>query len=276
MKEIRLHSANNDFQHIETIKRNRIKRQKCREFFLEGVRNINQALANGWPIPAFYSSTDSRLSDWARSTLERAAPERHFRLPPALMAELSDKHETSELVALVAMPPDDLARIPTPDPGRWVVLDRPSNPGNLGALLRSCDAFGVAGVIITGHAVDLYDPKVLRATAGSFFAQPVVRLPSQRELLPWLGRLREEDPGLRTVGTSARSGVAVQGYPFPARCLLIFGNETQGLSAAYRELCDDLVRIPMDGTATSLNLSCAGSIVLYQAFVHGLAAQAKG
>ncbi len=268
MQRIRLYSENNDFQHVETIKRNRSKRQKCREFFVEGVRNINQALAHGWPVRAFYSS-DGRLSDWARDLLARGMAERHFVLPLPLMEKLSDKHEPSELVALLAMPADDLERIPMRSGGRWVVLDRPTNPGNLGTAIRSCDAFGVDGVVITGHAVDLYDSKVVRATVGSLFAVPVVRLPSHHELLPWLGRLRRAAPDLRVVGTSSNAETNLGDCSFEGSRLFVFGNETFGLSAAYRELCDDVVRIPMAGSATSLNVSSALSIVLYEAFGRG-------
>ena len=146
------------------------------------------------------------------------------------------------------------------------MLDRPTSPGNLGTAIRSCDAFAVDGVVITGHAVDLYDPKVVRATVGSFFAVPVVRLPSQHELLPWLDRLRQKAPDLRIVGTSSSAETSVRDYACEGSRLFVFGNETLGLSAAYRELCDDVVRIPMAGTATSLNVSSALSIVLYQAF----------
>jgi len=266
MKELRIHSENNDFQHVETLKKNRTKRQKSREFFVEGVRNINQALAGSFQIRAFYSAVDAPLSGWARDVLARQAAERHYLLPPALMAKLSDKHEPSELVAVVAMPQDDLGRIPTPAGARLVVLDRPSNPGNLGTLLRSCDAFQVSGVVITGHAVDLYEPQVIRASMGSFFTLPVVRLPSHSGLTTWIERLRSEPEGLSILGTSANAEHDLDGEVFAGRCLLLFGNETSGLSVAYRELCDRVLKIPMGGSASSLNISCAASIVLYEAF----------
>jgi TrmH family RNA methyltransferase len=266
MKELRIHSENNDFQHVETLKKNRTKRQKAREFFVEGVRNINQALAASLRIRAFYSAVDAPLSGWAREVLEREVAERHYLLPPALMAKLSDKHEPSELVAVVAMPEDDLGRIPTPAGARLVVVDRPSNPGNLGTLLRSCDAFQVSGVVMTGHACDLYEPQVLRASMGSFFALPVVRLPSHNDLTAWITRLRSEPEGLSIVGTSANAEQELAGEAFAGRCLVLFGNETSGLSAAYRQLCDRIVKIPMGGSASSLNISCAASIVLYEAF----------
>ena len=266
MKEVRLRSANDEFQLIEVLKQNRTKRQKSHSFFVEGVRNITQAVDHAFEISAFCSVAGTQLSSWASEVLQRGRAERHYLLTPALMAKLSDKNEPSELIAVVRMPADDLARIPAPANARIVLLDRPSNPGNLGTLLRSCDAFGVSGVIITGHAVDVYEPQVIRASMGSFFAVPVVRLQSQRELEPWLARLRAEPEGLKIIGTSAKSNETVAAESFAQRSLLLFGNETHGLSAGYRELCERVLTIPMTGTASSLNISCAASIVLYEAF----------
>src|SRR5712691_2787760 len=100
MKRVRLHSENNDFQYAETLKRNRNKRHKFGEFLVEGVRNINQAVEHAWPIRAFYSVADKPLSHWAQAILERARPETHYLLPAALMEKLSDKEQTSELLAL--------------------------------------------------------------------------------------------------------------------------------------------------------------------------------
>jgi 23S rRNA (uridine2479-2'-O)-methyltransferase len=266
MKHIRIYSENADFQLLEAIKDNRQKRKKRAEFLVEGVRNINAAVARGWPIKALLSAAENKLSNWASALVERGVADTHFTLPAALMAKLSDKTETSELLAVVAMAEDDLSRIPSGPSASFVVLDRPSNPGNLGTVIRSCDAFQIDGLVITGHGVDPYEPRVVRATTGSFFALPVVRLPSARELLPWVARLRGESAGLRVIGTSANASVSVREQAYEGRCLFIFGNETTGISAAHRELCDAVVRIPMAGTASSLNLSCAVSIVLHEHF----------
>jgi tRNA G18 (ribose-2'-O)-methylase SpoU len=265
MKQIRLHSENNDFQYAETLKHNRNKRHKFGEFLVEGVRNINQAVEHDWPIRAFYSSADKPLSNWAQATLERTRAEKHFLLPAALMEKLSDKEQTSELLALVLMLPDELARIRPSPGGRTLVLDRPGNPGNLGTVLRSADAFRVDGVVVSGHAVDLYDPQVVRASVGSFFAVSAVRLPSHHELVPWIQGLRGEPEGLSVVGTSAKATTELRDYPFRGRTVIVLGNETTGMSAAYRAMCDDIVTIPMAGTASSINVSCAASIVLYEA-----------
>lgn len=261
---VKIYSENNNFQYIETLRRRREKRLRQREFFIEGVRPINQALAYHWTINAFVYSREKRLSDWAEGILARSQAQTHYEVPLRLLEKLSGKSETSELLALVAMPDDDLARIPITSDMLVVVFDRPASPGNLGTIIRSCDALQAQGLIITGHAVDLYDPETISASTGSFFALPTVRLPSQRELLPWLENVRRRLGGVQVVGTDEKAEVEISQHDFTPPTVLIAGNETWGMSAAYRELCDALVQIPLAGSASSLNVACATSIFLYE------------
>lgn len=263
-KLVKIYSENNQFQHVETLRRNREKRQKHREFFVEGVRAINQALAYDWQINAFLYSTERRLSGWAQDVLARSQARTHFELPLALLEKLSGKTDASELLAVVAMPEDDLGRIPIHKQLLVVVFDRPASPGNLGTIIRSCDALSVDGLVITGHAADLYDPETISATTGSFFALPVVRLPSQRELEPWLATIRQTIGPFQIVGSSAKAEVDIASHDFTQPTLLLIGNETWGLSAGYKALCDQLVTIPIAGSATSLNVASAASIMLYE------------
>ncbi len=95
-----------------------------------------------------------------------------------------------------------------------VVFDRPASPGNLGTIIRSCDALSVDGLVITGHAADLYDPETISATTGSFFAMPTVRLPSQRELEAWLATIRQTIGPLQVVGSSAKAEVDIAAHDF--------------------------------------------------------------
>lgn len=260
----KIYSENNEFQYIETLRRKREKRQRHQTFFIEGVRPINQALAHHWSIEAFVYSREKRLSDWAEKILAQSQANTHFELPLHLLAKLSGKSETSELLALVNMPADDLARIPLSGELLIVIFDRPANPGNLGTILRSCDALHAQGLIITGHAVDLYDPETISASTGSFFALPVVRLPSQKELLPWFATIRERVGDFQLVGSDEEASQEISEHQFTQPTILVVGNETWGMSAYYRELCDVLVKIPMAGSASSLNVACATSIFLYE------------
>ena len=112
-------------------------------------------------------------------------------MAPDLLAELGEKNQDApEVVAVVAMPPDDLARIPVGDDFLGVVFDRPAGPGNIGSIIRSADAFGAHGLIVSGHAADVYDPKSVRASTGSLFALPSVRVPAPRDVTGWVAAHR--------------------------------------------------------------------------------------
>ncbi len=263
-KTIRISSENDDFQYLEALRRNRAKRHRAGEFVVEGVRQLNQAMANGWTVNAFLYSPDRPLSDWAAGILARSRARAHLELPLPLLEKLSGKDEPSELLALVAMPDDDLARIPLGEDLLVVIFDRPASPGNLGTVIRSCDALGVHGLVVTGHAADVYDPETISATTGSLFALPVVRAPAPADLLPWFETIRRTIGPFQLVGSSARATVDLTRHDFTRPTILVVGNETWGLSAAYRELCDAMVAIPIIGSATSLNVACAASILLYE------------
>jgi TrmH family RNA methyltransferase len=262
---IRIHSEDANFQNIETLRRNRVKRNRSGEFFVEGVRLIKQAVKNGWGINAFVYSREKRLSDWAEGMLAKAEAQKHFELPLRLMEKLSEKEDASELIALVSMRSDDLSRIPVREDLLVMVLDRPASPGNIGTIIRSCDALGADGLIVSGHSADLYDPETIRGTTGSFFCLPSVRLPSHKEFVPWLDGLRQRISGLRVVGTSAKAKFSILEQDFTLPTILLVGNETNGLSDAYQALSDSMVTIPQVGSATSLNVACAASILLYEA-----------
>lgn len=261
---VKIFSENADFQVIEALRRSRSKRAQTGQFFVEGVRAINQALLHGWQPAAWVYSREKRLSDWAENILARSTARKHFEMPLALLEKLSQKEDTSELLALFPIPKNDLARIPLRENPFILLLDRPASPGNLGSIIRSCDALGGDGLLITGHAADLYDPETIRASTGSFFAVPSVLFPSCKELLPWLETLRQRFPGLQLVGTSAKGKIPLPSHDFTPPAILVIGNETHGLSQACRQLCDVMVRIPMFGAASSLNVASAASIMMYE------------
>ncbi len=264
MKISKIFTRNSEFQYIETLRRNRVKRNQSREFFVEGVRAIDQALLHGWEISAFVYTREKRLSDWAEGILSGSRAKTHYELPAALMSEISLKEEPSELIALAVMPPDDLSRIPVSGCPLVVVLDRPILPGNIGSVIRSCDALRADGLVITGHSADLYDPETIRGTTGSFFSLPSIRLASHRELASWIAALKTRHPTLQVVGTSAKAAAPIDRFDFCRPVILVAGNETHGISENYRQLCDAMVTIPMSGSASSFNLAAATSIMLYE------------
>ena len=255
---------NNDFQHIEVIKQNRYKRHRHGEFFIEGVRSINAALANGWEIEAFIYSASRKLSTWAEDIIKNYQAQFHYLLSENLMKEISDKQETSELLAIARMRKQNLADLAVKASFLAVIFDRPSSPGNLGTVIRSCESLQVDALIITGHSVDVYDGATIKASVGSFFSLPIFVLESIEQMNPLFNKLRAQNIDFQIVGTSAKAEELLEQADFTKATIFILGNEATGMSASYKALCHSCVKIPIYGTASSLNVGCAASIVLYE------------
>jgi 23S rRNA (uridine2479-2'-O)-methyltransferase len=262
---LRITSRNARFQQWQALLTSRAKRRQLGEFLVQGVRPISLAAEAGWPFRALIYDAYRPLSAWAQALL-RTADAARVAMSAELLAELGEKDEgRPELLAVVEIPADDLGRIEVGRDFLGLVLDRPASPGNLGSIIRSADAFGATGVVITGHAADPYDPRSVRASTGSLFARPVIRVPSPREPTAWLAAQRARGCPIALVGADEGGDRDVFDADLTGPTLLVLGNETAGLSAAWREQCDYLVRIPMTGSASSLNVANAATVVLYEA-----------
>ena len=264
-KMININNKNNIFQRFETLKTNRKKRYKYNEFLVEGVRSLNEAVKNGWRIKSFICDKN-HLSDWPSDMIRDVHTDANYCLTPELMSELSDKGETSELMAVIEMREDTLQSVRLSENPFIVLFDRPSNKGNLGTMIRSCDALRADMLIMTGHAVDLYDPGVVVSAMGSFFNMPVIRVSDNQALFQYRELLKNTYPGFLTVGTTAHREHPLYSVDFTKPLMLMMGNETMGLNKAFKECCDVLCTIPMSekSYATSFNVSCAASVLMYE------------
>lgn len=265
MKETKVFSKNSTYQKFEVLKTNRNKRYKYNEFLVEGVRSLNEAVKNGWKIHSFLYDKN-RLSDWAKDMIASVPTQENFVLSAELMAELSGKEDTSELMAVIEMREDRLGEAALSETPFIVLFDRPSNKGNLGTMIRSCDALGADMLILTGHAVDLYDPDVVVSGMGSFFNMPVVRVADNNALYDYIESLKKKYEGFTVIGTTAHNETPIYNADLTAPLMLMIGNETMGLNKAFKEYCDILCTIPMDekSYASSFNVSCAASIMMYE------------
>jgi TrmH family RNA methyltransferase len=135
------------------------------------------------------------------------------------------------------------------------------DPGNLGTLVRSAEAFGATGVLTTPGTVSAWNQKALRASVGSVFRVPVVGVSaSEMEGLKKRGvRL------IAAVGAEGEDVIAAAEMDFAAACAVLIGNEGNGLGREWLEMCDAQVTIPCPGPVESLNAAVAGSLLLYEA-----------
>jgi len=266
-KTEKIFSKNAAYQRFEVLKTNRNKRYKYGEFFVEGVRNLNEAVRGGWTISSLLYTRENPLSQWAQDMIRNVKTQVNYELTAPLMADLSGKTDTSELMAVVRMREDRPESLKLSDCPLIALFDRPSNHGNLGTVLRSCDGLGVEALLITGHAVDLYDPEVVGASMGSLFSVPAIRMQGPEDALQYVASLREKHPDFQIVGTTAHRQSPLMEVDMTRPTMIVIGNETEGMCRAFKESCDVLTTIPMADTssASSFNVACAATVLFYEA-----------
>jgi TrmH family RNA methyltransferase len=252
-----IHSANAEYQVLAALRDNRQKRNRENAFLVEGVRNIDAALTHGWSVRSVLACAEAERSSWADSVLARV--EDRVELAPALFDALTEREDRPELMLVVEKRTLSLDTLAVDSSFVATVLDRPSSPGNIGTIIRTSDALGGAAVLITGHGADPYDPRAVRASTGSFFAQQTVEVANADELAAWANA-----HGVTLVATDEHGDTPIDDIPSGPLALLL-GNETTGLSRGLRDVAARTVAIPMTGTASSLNVAAAHAIVLFAA-----------
>ncbi len=156
---------------------------------------------------------------------------------------------------------EDLVKPGQAIPPLLLALDGVEDPQNLGALLRVADGSGVSGVILTERRSAPLSPVAVKASAGAAEHLEIARVVNLVRSLEWL-----KEQGVWCIGLDERGTVNYDEYSYLGPCCLVLGREGEGLHDLVRKTCDQLLRIPMAGKVSSLNVSAAGAVVLYEAF----------
>ena len=181
-------------------------------------------------------------------------------LSPEQFRRISSARRASGIAAIVRRRIEPIERVVAGADRSWLVLRTVRSPGNLGTLLRTSVATGGSGVILVGPAIDPFDPAVVRSSVGAIFSQTIVRT----DLGRFSEHVRARD--LRVVGVSPDAARSHFGLRSAHPTLLALGPEQAGLGPEIRALCRECVRIPMTDGVDSLNLSVAGSLLMYELY----------
>jgi RNA methyltransferase, TrmH family len=237
-----------------------LQRRKAREtqgFFLaEGLRVVEELAQSNLDLQ--FAVVSSELEDSERGRALKTRLESRTRVQvesPPVLRDLAATENPQGVVAVARVPDTRLASIEVPDCSRVLVCDAVQDPGNLGTLIRVADAFAASAVLLLPGTVDPWNPKVVRAAAGSSFR--VAMVAEQSELL--IGWLREH--GYRVLGADTAGDVIDQ--RLQSRVALMVGNEGAGLRSETRRFVDWLVRVDMPGHAESLNVAVAAGILMH-------------
>jgi len=267
MNKLSITTENAEYQIIQSLKQNRLKRNKLKEIFVEGIECIKQAINSNIEITRIIIKDINTLSNWGKNVINQYKDVKIIEMSDKLFDELSDKENPSEMLITAKIKPNTFDDINTENPF-VIVFDRPSDHGNLGSIIRSANAFNTDGIFIIGHGVDVYEPKVIRASLGSVFFTKIVTIESM-EILEQFIKNQKKKNDIEIIGTDSSGTVSVKEYIIKRPVMLIIGNEAKGMSIKLKEICDKIVKIPMEGDVNSLNVSCAASILMWEIYKNG-------
>ena len=219
-------------------------RQETGLFVAEGWEMLDRARKAGW-VPEHLVSTEP-ISAWGET--------RPILVTEKIMAGLSGQNNPHNVIATFGQ---RYVGEVTPN-GVWVALEDMRDPGNLGTIIRTADAVAASGVILIGQSCDPYSGDCVRATTGSIFGVPLVRMETEGFIAlckTWRGDV---------VGTHLKGNEDFR-RTYKSPTLLVMGSERRGLSEGLAAACNSLVRIPMPGGAESLNVATATALMLYEA-----------
>ena len=228
-------------------------------FLAEGLRILTEARETGrLPAILFYAEgTRHPLLDALVAEVEAAHGD-VIETNPDILHKLSGKDNPQTVLGVYRVFDTSLDAIDRSAAPLWIVAQSLRDPGNLGTILRTGDAVGAGGLILVDDCVDPFSVEAVRATMGALFTQRLAAAPWQ-EFLPWL-RAGEGE----LIGTSLKANEDYQQPRYSKPAFLLVGNEAQGLPEAYEAECDRLVKIPMLGTADSLNAAVATAVMAYE------------
>jgi TrmH family RNA methyltransferase len=236
--------------------RKRGLREQDRRFLVEGAQAAGEAIAAGVADAVFHvPGSAGRVPDVVDAA--RAAGADVMEVAPAVMAHLTSAVTPQGVVAVARYVDVDLAALPAGGP--VPVLCSVRDPGNAGTILRSADASGAAGVVFTRDSVDVYNPKAVRASAGSLFHLPVVR-----DVDPAEGVRALRARGARVLAATADGTTSMYQADLAGSTAVLLGNEAWGLPPEILALADGTVRVPILGEAESLNLAAAAALLLFE------------
>ncbi len=255
-----LHSRQNPrVQNLARL-RERAYRDEQGRFLVEGRRELERALARG-VVEEIYFCPENFRGDDETALLERAAQAgvARCRLAPSAFEKASLREGPDGLLGIARAWQTTLDHLPLPANPLLLVVERVEKPGNLGALLRSADAAGAAGVIVCDPVTDLFNPHVVRNSQGALFSVPVAAA-ATGETLAFL-----HQHNIAVVATTPAASFDYWDVDLRGAAAIVVGGEKDGLTQAWLDAASQQVRIPMAGQSDSLNVAAAATLALFEA-----------
>lgn len=234
-------------------------RDRHRLFIIEGIHLLKEAIKGKYDIEAICYDTNRGLpAEIEAIVAEVSASTKWYEATDIIIKKCTDTDSPPPIFAVVKKFTVDHKDVISEN-SLIVALDGVRDPGNVGTIIRSCDAVGASAVVLGKGCVDVYNPKTVRSTMGSLFHLPIIEI----DLLDFLPMLKEK--GIHVIGTSLQATEHCFNFNWSEPACIVMGSEGEGLSSSVEAEVNKTVIIPMQGKSESLNVAMATTVMLYEA-----------
>jgi RNA methyltransferase, TrmH family len=257
VNELILSTGNPKVKELVKLRQSPRRRRELGLFVVEGIVEIGALLKAGKKIHETYYTEDLSRHAETWELLEAWQEDGCSLRELGVEAFAKASYKNSPTGVLSVFETWELSySLLRPSPRVTLVVDEVEKPGNLGAILRTAEAFGVSSVLLADPALDFFNPNVVRSSRG-LMACLDIGMGTKEEIFSWLKK-----ENLSLVGTSAKSSSSYWDRDFAPATAFVLGSEKEGLGEFWRERIDDWITIPMKGEASSLNLNVSAACLL--------------
>ena len=251
--------SNPKVKHIRALRQKKT-RQETGTFLVEGIHHVGEAAEAGVEIDSILYAPELLRSEFAVQLIDRLSKANVPCYPAAseVFKYAAEKENPQGILAVVHQFETKLDEL-APQSFNWgVAILSPQDPGNIGTIIRTIDAVGASGLILIDSSADPFHPSAVRASMGTLFWNPISRT-SFSEFSNWA-----VDGGYTIYGSSAHGDLDyLELDTCKTPCVLLMGSEREGLKPEHQKICENVLRLPLEGRTSSLNLGVAAGVLLF-------------
>ncbi len=246
---------------VRDLRKSKKARMKNRCFIVEGLKNVAESIKSNYEVRFVVISDDFIKSNtgFIKTLSKQVSSNRLYQVKGNLFNELTDTVTPQGIMAVVNFKDTNIEDVQKEN-FLMIALDRIQDPGNMGTIIRTADAAGADAIVIGQECVDIYNPKVVRSAMGSLFHIPIIQTD---DLIKTLIELKEK--GGKVVTTHLKAKKHYYDINYKVCTVIVMGSEDEGVSKEIVQISDELVKIPMPGSAESLNVAIAHGIMVFEA-----------
>lgn len=260
MNELIISKHNPIVRHVRALNNKKYREEK-RQFYIEGVKLVQEAIKEGVSISFLLFSDEFDYNEFIMESEVSFGHIQTFRLSGRIFKDISDCSTPQGIIAVINRIDDQISDVLSKEQFFLVILDEVRDPGNVGTIIRTLDAAGADGLVLLGGCADPYSPKTVRSTMGSIFRIPVYEIDDSKEFFANLKKL-----GTHIMVGHVRGGDLFAWKGGHERIALVIGNESKGVNKDILEVATSTVTIPMSGKTDSLNAATAAGLMVYEVY----------